>query len=141
MSNIQWLCSELSRKKNGETIFFDELIPKIHFIKLVSCSLYFFWHNLTRAGIISFKSSGEVIAKIYPGFYTVDTLTKELTKSVKSLNRIQNLKIEADKLNSVLKFSKKGKDFLKFCYELALLIGIDDMIFEFFSKRLNRPST
>ena len=33
-------------QKNGETIFFDEPIPKVHFIKLLSCSLYNSWDTL-----------------------------------------------------------------------------------------------
>ena len=27
-------------QKNGEAIFFDEPIPQVHFMKLISCSLY-----------------------------------------------------------------------------------------------------
>ena len=92
---------------NGESVFFNEPFPKVHFMRLVSCSLHNSWHNLTRARTLSFKDSGEVIAKILQGFYTTDTLAKELTTSVKSLNKIQNFEIETDKPNSVLKFSKK----------------------------------
>ena len=27
-------------EKNGETIYFEDPIPKVHFMKLISCSLY-----------------------------------------------------------------------------------------------------
>ena len=39
-------------KKNGETFFFDEPLPKVYFMKLVSCSLYNSWYNLSTDGII-----------------------------------------------------------------------------------------
>ena len=31
---------------NGETLNFQEAIPKVDFMKVVSCSLYNSWHNL-----------------------------------------------------------------------------------------------
>ena len=37
-------------QKNGETIFFDELIPEVHFMKLISCSLYNSWDTLKNEG-------------------------------------------------------------------------------------------
>ena len=128
-------------QKNGETVFFDEPFPKVHFMRLVSCSLYNSWHNLTRAGTISFKESRDVIAKILPGFYTVENLTKELSTSVKSLKKIQSLEIETNNPNSVLKFSKNSKNKIEFSHDLAQLIGTDSMTFEYITKKLNSPST
>ena len=37
-------------QKNGEAIFFDEPIPQVHFMKLISCSLYNSWDTLKREG-------------------------------------------------------------------------------------------
>ena len=37
-------------QKNGETIFFYEPILKVHFMKLISCSLYNSWDTLKREG-------------------------------------------------------------------------------------------
>ena len=130
-------------QKNGETVFFDELFPKVQFMRLVSCSLYNSWHNLKSAGIIFTKGTNNVvISRIHPGFYTVDNLVKEITESVKSLNKIQNFKIEANKSNSVLKFTQNNdKIQLGFNKDLAHLIGTDSMKFEFFSKKINSPST
>ena len=42
-------------QNNGETVYFDEPLSKVHFIKLVSCSLYNSWHNLSQPGIIYTK--------------------------------------------------------------------------------------
>ena len=41
----------------------------------------------------------------------------------------------------MLKFTKNSKDVIEFSYDLAQLIGTDCMIFEFFTKKLNSPST
>ena len=38
-------------QKNGETIFFDETIPKVHFMKLISCSLYNSWDTLKKKAV------------------------------------------------------------------------------------------
>ena len=92
-------------EKNGETIFFDELLPKVHFMRLVSCSLYNSWHNLTRVGQISFKNNSTVLASIPQGHYTIETLAKELTTSFKSFNQVK-IEIETNKPNSVLKIAR-----------------------------------
>ena len=129
-------------QNNGETVFFDEPLSKVHFIKLVSCSLYNSWHNLSKAGTIFIKNeTKDVVAKILPGFYTADELAKELTTSVKALNKIQNFEIEANKPNSVLKFAQPNNFTLRFAGDLDRLIGADNMKFEFYVKKLNTPST
>ena len=40
-------------QKNGETIFFDEPIPQVHFMKLISCSLNNSWDTLKNEGTLS----------------------------------------------------------------------------------------
>ena len=37
-------------QKNGEIVYFDEPIPQVHLMKLISCSLYNSWHTLKREG-------------------------------------------------------------------------------------------
>ena len=37
-------------QNNGETVYFEEPLPKVHFIRLLSCSLYNSWHNLKNEG-------------------------------------------------------------------------------------------
>jgi len=70
-------------QNNGETVHFKEPLLKVHFIRLLSCSLYNSWHNLERVGQISFKKSGEVLASLPQGHYTVESLAKDLTTSKK----------------------------------------------------------
>ena len=48
-------------QKNGETVYFDQPIPKVHFKKLLSCSLYNSWDTLKNEG-----SAGLVDEKIIP---------------------------------------------------------------------------
>ena len=38
------------KQKNGETVYLDTPIPQVHFMKLISSSLYNNWHTLKREG-------------------------------------------------------------------------------------------
>ena len=72
-------------QNNGETIFLDQAIPEVHFMKLISCSLYNSWHNLKTLGQIQFKEDRKVLASIPQGHYTYQSLAEELTQSLKFL--------------------------------------------------------
>lgn len=61
-------------QKNGKTVYFDVLIPKVHFMKLFSCSFYNSWHNLKSVGQIPVEESGDMIASLSEGHYTADSL-------------------------------------------------------------------
>jgi len=37
-------------QENGETIYFQDPLPKVHFMKLISCSLFNSWNNLKKEG-------------------------------------------------------------------------------------------
>ena len=57
-------------KKNRETIHFQEPIPKVRFIKLISCSLYNNWYNLKREGsIILSDAKNSTFVAIKSGHY------------------------------------------------------------------------
>ena len=77
-------------QKNGETIFFEQAIPQVHFMTLISCSLYNSWHNLKSVGQIYFKEDREVLASIPQGHYTYQSLAEELTQSLKSFKNKKN---------------------------------------------------
>ena len=55
---------------NGEPVHFEEPIPKVNFIKLISCSLFNSWYNLKREGSASLgdkeKDKALSISKIPP---------------------------------------------------------------------------
>ena len=72
-------------QKNGETVYFDESIPQVHFMRLVSCSLYNSWHNLKTVGMLTIKQTSEPVASIPQGNYTVMSLAKELMESLKKI--------------------------------------------------------
>jgi len=40
----------IATQNNGETVYFEDLIPKVHFIKLIPCSFYNSWHTLKNKG-------------------------------------------------------------------------------------------
>ena len=72
-------------QKNGETIFFDEPIPEVHFMKLISCSLYNSWDTLKNEGTFSIIQQDKSISvsKLPPGHYTLEAIAKELRETVK----------------------------------------------------------
>jgi len=69
-------------QNNGETLYFEEPIPKVHFMKLLSCSLYSSWHNLEKEGSAALgnpdSAQGLSVAKIPPGHYTLESLAKKI---------------------------------------------------------------
>ena len=69
-------------QKNGETVYFDEPILQLHYMRLVSCSLYNSRHNLKRVGMISVDRSQVHIASIPQGHYNLVSLEKELKSSI-----------------------------------------------------------
>ena len=72
-------------QKNGETIFFDEPIPQVHFVKLISCSLYNSWDTLKNEGTFSIIQQDKTISvsKLPPGHYTLESMAKQLEESLK----------------------------------------------------------
>ena len=78
-------------QNNGETVFLDQAIPQVHFMKVISCSIYNSWHNLKKAKQIAFKEAKEVLASIPQGHYTYQSLAEELTQS---LTEYKNKKIK-----------------------------------------------
>lgn len=59
-------------QKNGKTVYFDVLIPKVHFMKLFSCSFYNSWHNLKSVGQIPVEESGDASASLSDEHYTAE---------------------------------------------------------------------
>ena len=72
-------------QKNGETIFFDEPIPQVHFMKLISCSLYNSWDTLKNEGTFSIiqQDNSLKVSKLPPGHYTLESMAKQLEESLK----------------------------------------------------------
>ena len=69
--------------KNGDTIYFNQPFPKVHFMKLLSCSLYNSWDMLKNGGSAglddrNLNPSGTV-SKLAAGHYDLDRLAKKIT--------------------------------------------------------------
>jgi len=71
-------------QKNGETIYFEEPIPKVHFMKLISCNLYNSWDTLKKEGSATLGDKDKdialsvIISKLLPGYYNLESLAKEI---------------------------------------------------------------
>ena len=73
-------------RKNGEPVHLKEPIPKVKFLKLISCSLYNSWFNLNEEGIIWLDSEDKVKTrkiKISPGHDTLDSIIKIINNLAK----------------------------------------------------------
>ena len=64
-------------QKNGDTIYFDRPLPKVHFMKLLSCSLYNSWDTLKNdgsAGLVDRKLNPDgSISIMHTGHYDLDS--------------------------------------------------------------------
>ena len=68
-------------QKNGDTVYFDPPLPKVHFMKLLSCSLYNCWDTHEgKAGLDDRKLNPEgKISELPAGHYDLDSLAKKIT--------------------------------------------------------------
>jgi len=66
--------------KNGETVYFEEPIPKINYMKILSCSLYNSWYNLEKTGSIVkiTDENNRIIKNVPPGHYNLKVLAEKI---------------------------------------------------------------
>ena len=72
-------------QKNGGTVYFDTPFPKVHFMKLLSCSLYNSWDTI-KGGSAALQDrkhnpAGKV-STLPAGHYDLDSLAKKNKESV-----------------------------------------------------------
>jgi len=130
-------------QKNGETVYFDEPIPQVHYMRLVSCSLYNSWHNLKKVGVIAVDRSSVRIASIPQGHYNIVSLERELKSSIRELRSGIPFELETNKPNSVLKLTNPEHDKfpINISHALADLLGIGTRLGALtYVKKLNTPS-
>ena len=69
-------------QQNGETIYFEDPIKKVHFMKLISCSLFNSWDILKKEDLASSgdenKDKALSVSKLPPGHYNLESLAKEI---------------------------------------------------------------
>jgi len=67
---------------NGEAIYFEEPIPKVHFMKLISCNLFNSWDTLKKEGSATLGDKGKdkalSVSKLLPGHYSLERMAKEM---------------------------------------------------------------
>ena len=114
-------------EKNGEAIFFDEPIPQVHFIKLISCSLYNSWDTLKKEGSAELgtveKDTSVSIGKIPPGHYSLESLANEIKDIFKTYN--YRLTTETNTLFGLIKIVNLGTKAINLDRDLAHLLDIN----------------
>ena len=116
-------------QKNGETIFFDEPIPEVHFMKLISCSLYNSWDTLKKESIAilrDIKSTYQKVSKIPPGHYNLENFKK----LINDLFAIEYNKLEAqiNTPEAVLQIKNFGEKTITLNHVFANFFGIDNSL-------------
>ena len=129
-------------QKNGETIFFDEPIPQVHFMKLISCSLYNSWDTLKKESIAILsdpKNSSQKVSKIPPGHYNLENfkkLIKEMFDSVYNKLEAQTFSPEA-----ILQINNYGDKTVAITGDFANIFGVGNSLKTITKvKRLNFPT-
>ena len=131
-------------KKNRETIHFQEPIPKVRFIKLISCSLYNSWYNLKREGSIGVSDEkNSTSVEIKAGHYTLDRLVKEMENIIEALN-YKDFKVEKDRGLSRVVIKNLGMKEVRFDNDIASLLGVGQKLppnGELYINSLTSPTT
>ena len=111
-------------QKNGETVFLDQAIPQVHFMKLISCSLVNSWDTLKNKGSLSIieTTTNVKVSEIPPGHYTLETAAKQMEEALKK----HNYEFSADTYSPLgqLVITNHGKNALRFDQDLSNFLGI-----------------
>ena len=85
LSKFKMVVLMIVTEKNGETVYLDTPIPQVHFMKLISCSLYITRFTLKNEGTLSIVESDESlkVSKIPPGHYTLETMAEQMEEALK----------------------------------------------------------
>ena len=126
----------IGTQKNGETIFLDKLIPQVHFVELISCSLYNYWDTLKKESIailgdekstLPVNASPEKEKKIPPGYYNLENLAK-LINDLFSIHNYNQLEAQINTPEAVLQLKNFGVKAITFNRNFADIFGIDDLL-------------
>ena len=111
-------------QKNGETIFFDEPIPQVHCMKLISCSLYNSWNTLKNEDTFSIVQPNQSlsVSKIPPGHYTLEAMAKQLEESFKKYS--YEISAETFSPTSQLIITNHGRMPLRIDRDLSVFLNI-----------------
>jgi len=122
----------------------EEPIPKGHFMKLISCSLFNSWHTLKKEGLASLGDKNKDIAlslsKLPPGHYNLESLAKEIDGLFAKYK--YDLVTEINQPVGQLVIKNFGGKPIELDRDLANLFNIRRTLgFMTFVKRLTAPTT
>jgi len=131
-------------QENRETIYFEEPILKVHFMKLISCSLFNSWDTLKKEGSATLGDKDKditlSISKIMPGHYSLERMAKEIGLFDKY--KYKELQTEINQPVGQLVIRNLGKKPIELDRDLATLLGIGRKLSPItFVKWLTSPTT
>jgi len=136
-------------QQNRETINFEKPIPRVDFSKLISCSLYNSWYNLTREGSATLgdkdKDKAVSVRKIVPGHYSLERMAKEIEGLFEKYQyKALKTAINQPPCQLVIRNLGSGAKPIEFDRDLANMLGIGQKFpaYSFaFVKKLGSPAT
>ena len=127
-------------QNNGETVFLDQAIPKVHFMKLISCSLYNSWDTLKKRSIAMLENNQSKVLNIPTGHYTSENI-KKLIDGLFNKFGYNQLEAQINTLKGLLQIKNFGGKAITFNPEFATFLGIKkDLELITNVKRLRFPS-
>jgi len=132
-------------QENGETIYFEEPILKVHFMKLISCSLLNSWDTLKKEGSATLGDKDKDIAlsisKIMPGHYSLERMAKEI-EGLFDKYKYKELQTAINQPVGQLVMINLGEKPIELDRDLATLLGIGRKLSPItFVKQLTSPMT
>ena len=127
---------------NEHMVYFDQLLPKPNYIRLLSCSLYNSWYNLKRTGEIALFDDHEDAAAIIrstPGHCNLESISKELSNMLAKYGVELSTEIYTS-VGQLIINNPKSKE-ITLDRDLAQFLGIGHKLsFITFIKRLTYPT-
>ena len=129
-------------QKNGETVFLDQAIPQVHFMKLISCSLVNSWDTLKKQSlaIMGEETKPTDTSTIPAGHYTLETLAQLINDMFPS-SFVTHLKTKINMPKALLQIEKESAQKISFSQDFNKLLGIDSQLKQITNvRRLRLPS-
>ena len=119
----------LLTKTNGQSFTFQEALPKVDFMKVVSCSLYNSWHTLKKHGTVTVphKDHEADVTSFPTGHYTLESLEKHM-KRVITFDHNQPFETDINSPFCQLLIRNKLKRSAMFDKDLTALMGVDRVV-------------
>ena len=112
-------------------VYFDSPLPKVHFMKLLSCSLYNSWDTLKKEGSAALQDQklnpSGVISKLPAGNYNLDVLAKKITNLLSKFS-YHGLETETNTPLGQLVIKNFGASRIGLDRDLANLLETEDFL-------------